>query len=158
MMELSTIMPNTTIKAASVTVFSGMPQAYMTPIEIKTLIGMEVAATNAERNGEQYHHHQDHDHDGHEQIPHEGTYRVSHHLRLVGDPADRDTLRKIRSKARSTSSTSFPYRTILWPSTHLHGKDDRFLAVVRYIAIRLGIFPYDTGHVFQADHMPVGIG
>ena len=42
--------------------------------------------------------------------------------------------------------------------THLHGKDDRFLAVVRYIAIRLGIFPHDTGHVFQADHMPVGIG
>ena len=106
---------------------------------------------------EEYHHHQDHDHDGHEQIPHEGTYRVSHHLRLVGDPADRDTLGKIPLESCNTSSTSFPYRTILWPS-RISMEDDRFLAVVRYIAIRLGIFPHDTGHVFQADHMPVGIG
>ena len=107
---------------------------------------------------EQYHHHQDHDHDGHEQIPHEGTYRVSHHLRLVGDPADRDTLGKIPLESVQYLVYLLSVSYDIMALTHLHGKDDRFLAVVRYIAIRLGIFPYDTGHVFQADHMPVGIG
>ena len=116
MMELSTIMPNTTIKAASVTVFSGMPQAYMTPIEIKTLIGMEVAATNAERNGNNT-------------IITKITTTMDTNKSRTKELTESPTtfgwsaIRRIetlsgrsRSKARSTSSTSFPYRTILWPS------------------------------------------
>ncbi len=51
MMELSTIIPSTTIKAANVTVFNGMPTAYIIPIDIKILIGMEVAATIADLKG-----------------------------------------------------------------------------------------------------------
>ena len=49
--ELSTIMPSTTISAASVTVLSGMPQAYISPTEMKVERGMVMAATTAERHG-----------------------------------------------------------------------------------------------------------
>ena len=107
MMELSTIMPNTTIKAASVTVFSGMPQAYMTPIEIKTLIGMEVAATIITK------------------ITTTMDTNKSRTKELTESPTTFgwSAIRRIetlsgrsRSKACNTSSTSFPYRTILWPS------------------------------------------
>ena len=51
MMELSTIIPSTTIRAASVTVFSGMPTVYMMAIDMNMLIGIEVAATTADLKG-----------------------------------------------------------------------------------------------------------
>ena len=49
--ELSTIMPRTTISAAKVTVLSGMPHRYITPTDMKVDNGMVMAATSAERNG-----------------------------------------------------------------------------------------------------------
>ena len=49
--ELSTIMPNVTIKAANVTVFSSIPNALKSPNEIKIVIGMVEAATKATRKG-----------------------------------------------------------------------------------------------------------
>ncbi len=50
-MELSTTIPNTTIKAANVTLVSGIPNRYIKPIEINIVNGMVVAETTAERIG-----------------------------------------------------------------------------------------------------------
>ena len=50
-MLLSTIIPSTTMRQASVMVFSGIPQAYMMPVEVKVLSGMVRAATMALRRG-----------------------------------------------------------------------------------------------------------
>ena len=50
-MELSTIIPKTTISAASVTMFSSMPIIYMIATLTKVLSGMVMAATMAERMG-----------------------------------------------------------------------------------------------------------
>ena len=49
--ELSTIIPNTTIRAANVTVLSSIPKASINPKDIKIDIGMEDAATPATRKG-----------------------------------------------------------------------------------------------------------
>ena len=76
---------------------------------------------------EEYHHHQDHDHDGHKQIPHEGTYRVSHHLRLVGDPADRDTLGKIPLESVQYLVYLLSVSYDIMALTHLHGRMIAFL-------------------------------
>ena len=45
--ELSTTIPSTTIRAASVTVLSSMPAAYITATEINVLSGTVMAATMA---------------------------------------------------------------------------------------------------------------
>ena len=50
-MALSTTIPNTTISAASVTMFSSMPAINMTDTLMNVLSGMVMAATMAERNG-----------------------------------------------------------------------------------------------------------
>ena len=50
-MLLSTIIPNTTIIAASVTMFSSIPIIYMIDTLTNVLSGMVMAATMAERNG-----------------------------------------------------------------------------------------------------------
>ena len=50
-MELSTIIPNTTMSAASVTMLSSMPIIYMIATETKVLRGMVMAATMADRRG-----------------------------------------------------------------------------------------------------------
>ena len=50
-MELSTIIPNTTMRPASVTMFSGMFAKYMMATEMNVLSGMVMAATMAERKG-----------------------------------------------------------------------------------------------------------
>ena len=50
-MELSTIIPNTTMRPASVTMFSGMLAKYMMATEMNVLSGMVMAATMAERKG-----------------------------------------------------------------------------------------------------------
>ena len=44
-------MPKTTIKAASVTMLSGMPKRYIRPTEMNVLTGMVTAATKADRKG-----------------------------------------------------------------------------------------------------------
>ena len=49
--ELSTIIPNTTISAASVTMFSSIPIIYITATLTKVLSGIVMAATIAERMG-----------------------------------------------------------------------------------------------------------
>lgn len=80
---------------------------------------------------------------------HEGTYRVS-------TTFERSAIRRIETlsedpaRKRNTSSTSFPSYDMR-PCIS-HGKDDRFLAVVRYIAIGRDI-PHDTAS--QADHAAV---
>ena len=50
-MELSTTIPRTTISAASVTMLSSMSMKYITATEMKVLIGIVMAATMADRNG-----------------------------------------------------------------------------------------------------------
>ena len=50
-MELSTIIPSTTIIAARVTIFSSMPTMYMMATDTNVLSGMVIAATMAERSG-----------------------------------------------------------------------------------------------------------
>ena len=45
--ELSTIIPNVTIKAASVTVLSSNPTTKKAPNDMKIVIGIELAATAA---------------------------------------------------------------------------------------------------------------
>ncbi|MPL81209.1 hypothetical protein SDC9_27123 [bioreactor metagenome] len=50
-MELSTIIPNTTINPANVTVLSSIPEANRMPSEIKIVMGMVEDATKATRNG-----------------------------------------------------------------------------------------------------------
>ena len=116
MMELSTIIPNTTINAASVTVFSGMPVTYITPIEIKILIGMDVAATTAERKGNRI-------------IITRITMMIETKRSRMKEVTDSFTtfgwsaIRRIETlsgnsswKEASTSSTCLPYSTILFPS------------------------------------------
>ena len=49
--ELSTIIPSTTMRAARVTIFSSMPIIYMIDTETNVLRGMVTAATMAERMG-----------------------------------------------------------------------------------------------------------
>ena len=49
--ELSTIIPSTTISAARVTMFSSIPAIYITATETNVLSGMVMAATMAERRG-----------------------------------------------------------------------------------------------------------
>ena len=51
MIELSTIMPRTTISAASVTVLSSMPNKYISPSVMAVQIGTPEPATSAVRNG-----------------------------------------------------------------------------------------------------------
>ena len=46
---MSTIIPNVTIRAAKVTVFSSMPQAKNMPKDMKIVIGIVDAATEATR-------------------------------------------------------------------------------------------------------------
>ena len=50
-MALSTIMPNTTMSAASVTMFNSMPIIYIMATETNVLSGMVIEATMAERSG-----------------------------------------------------------------------------------------------------------
>ena len=50
-MALSTTIPRTTMSAANVTMFSSMPIIYMIDTEIKVLSGIVMAATMADRNG-----------------------------------------------------------------------------------------------------------
>ena len=50
-MELSTIIPSTTIRLASVIMLSSIPAAYMIPVEMNVERGMVIAATTAERSG-----------------------------------------------------------------------------------------------------------
>ena len=49
--ELSTIIPNTTINAANVTMLSSIPTMYMIDTDTNVLSGMVIAATMAERIG-----------------------------------------------------------------------------------------------------------
>src|SRR5574340_689686 len=49
--ELSTVIPRTTTRAARVTVLRGIPNRYIMPAEMKVFNGMTIAATSAERNG-----------------------------------------------------------------------------------------------------------
>ena len=48
---MSTIIPNVTIRAAKVTVFSSMPQMKNIPKDMKIVIGIVDAATEATRKG-----------------------------------------------------------------------------------------------------------
>ena len=50
-MALSTTIPKTTISAAKVTVLSSILTIYIMPTEMNVLSGMVMAATMAERNG-----------------------------------------------------------------------------------------------------------
>ena len=50
-MELSTIIPSVTIRAARVTVFSSMPNVANMPIDMNMVTGMVDAAIRATRNG-----------------------------------------------------------------------------------------------------------
>ena len=50
-MELSTTIPITTIKAASVTIFSSIPAIYIMATDMNVLSGIVMAATIAERRG-----------------------------------------------------------------------------------------------------------
>ena len=50
-MALSTTIPNTTMRAAKVTMFSSMPIIYIMDTEMKVLNGIVMAATMAERKG-----------------------------------------------------------------------------------------------------------
>ncbi len=50
-MELSTVIPSTTTSAAKVTVLRGMPNMYISPMLIKVLSGITMAATRAVRIG-----------------------------------------------------------------------------------------------------------
>ena len=50
-MLLSTTIPNTTIRAARVTMFNSMPAIYIIPTEMNVLSGMVMAATMALRSG-----------------------------------------------------------------------------------------------------------
>ena len=50
-MALSTTIPNTTMSAAKVTIFSSMPAIYIMDTETKVVNGMVMAATMAERKG-----------------------------------------------------------------------------------------------------------
>ena len=50
-MELSTIIPSTTMSPASVTMFRGMWEKYMNATEMNVLSGMVMAATMADRSG-----------------------------------------------------------------------------------------------------------
>ena len=50
-MELSTIIPNTTMSAANVTMFSSIPAIYIMATETNVLSGMVTAATMADRKG-----------------------------------------------------------------------------------------------------------
>lgn len=49
--ESSTIIPSTTMSAANVTVFKGMPHIYMIPTEMNVAKGIVIAATRAGRKG-----------------------------------------------------------------------------------------------------------
>ena len=135
MMELSTIIPSTTIKAANVTVFNGMPTAYIIPIDIKNTNRNGSSRNNSRFERKKQHHHQDNDHDGDKQVTHKRTHRIIHHLGLVRNPLNGHAFRKLflESCQHLIHFLSVLYNIIAFP--HLHGKDDSLLSVIHYITV-----------------------
>ena len=110
-------MPSTTTSAASVTVFSGMPQRYIMPTDMKVDIGIVSAATMADRSGKRS--------IITTMMMAMATNRSRRNECTESPPtlawsAMRCTLTSAGSsssmKACSTSSTSRPYSTMLFPA------------------------------------------